>query len=119
VGGGFAGLAAVKALKNAPVQILLIDRRNHHVFQPLLYQVPTAELAPEDVAAPIRELVRKRQNTIVAMAEVTGVDLDRRQVLFNAPDRARPLSATTTSSWPRGWSRATSAMTSSRRSRRG
>jgi hypothetical protein len=87
VGGGFAGLAAVKALKNAPVQILLVDRRNHHVFQPLLYQVATAELAREDVAAPIRELVRKQQNTIVAMAEVTGVDLDRRQVLFNAPDR--------------------------------
>ncbi len=87
VGGGFAGLAAVKALKNAPVHILLIDRRNHHVFQPLLYQVATAMLPTSDIAAPIREVLRKQENVIVAMAEVTGVDPERRQVLVSAPDR--------------------------------
>ena len=86
VGGGFAGLAAVKALKHAPVRILLIDRRNHHVFQPLLYQVATAVLPPEDIAAPIREVVRRQSNTTVAMAEVIGVDPERRQVLAHAPD---------------------------------
>jgi NADH:quinone reductase (non-electrogenic) len=87
VGGGFAGLAVVKALKHAPVQILLIDRRNHHVFQPLLYQVATAMLPPETIAAPIRELVRKQQNTTVAMADVTGVDPEGRRVLVSVPDR--------------------------------
>ena len=66
VGGGFAGLAAVKALKRAPVRVLLIDRRNHHVFQPLLYQVATAMLPPRGIAAPIREVLRKQSNTTVA-----------------------------------------------------
>ena len=74
VGGGFAGLATVKALRDAPVSILLLDRRNHHVFQPLLYQVATAMLPSGDIAAPIREVVRKQSNTTVAMAEVIGVD---------------------------------------------
>src|SRR5215475_5597062 len=87
VGGGFAGLAAVRALKSAPVRILLIDRHNHHVFQPLLYQVATAMLPPEDIAVPIREALRKQQNTTVVMAEVTGVVPERRQVLAYAPDR--------------------------------
>jgi NADH:ubiquinone reductase (H+-translocating) len=87
VGGGFAGLAAVKALRKAPVQILLIDRRNHHVFQPLLYQVATALLPPGDIAVPIRELVRKQPNALIAMGEVIGVDPERRQVHASAPDR--------------------------------
>jgi NADH dehydrogenase len=87
VGGGFAGLAAVKALRRAPVRILLIDRRNHHVFQPLLYQVATAMLPSGDVGAPIREVLRKQANATVAMAEVVGVDPDRRRVLCWAPDR--------------------------------
>ena len=86
MGGGFAGLAAVKALKHAPVRILLIDRHNHHVFQPLLYQVATAMLPPEDIAAPIREVLRRQSNTTVAMSEVIGVDPERRQVLAHAPD---------------------------------
>src|SRR5262249_60292959 len=87
VGGGFAGLSAAKALKHAPVRVLVIDRRNHHVFQPLLYQVATAMLPSGDIAAPIREVVRKQSNTLVVMAEVIGVDLERRQVVAWAPDR--------------------------------
>ena len=87
VGGGFAGLAAVKALKHAPVHVLLVDRRNHHIFQPLLYQVATAMLPPETIAAPIRELVRKQQNTTVAMADVIGVDPQGRRVVDQLPER--------------------------------
>src|SRR5262245_66140565 len=87
IGGGFAGLATVKALKDAPVSILLIDRRNHHVFQPLLYQVATGMLPSGDIATPLREVVRKHSNTSVAMAEVIGVDPERRHVVAWAPDR--------------------------------
>ena len=87
VGGGFAGMAAVKALKRAPVRVLLVDRRNHHVFQPLLYQVATAMLPPETIAAPIRELVRKQQNTTVAMADVIGIDPQGRRIIACVPER--------------------------------
>jgi NADH dehydrogenase len=88
VGGGFGGLAAAKALKDAPVHVILLDRMNHHVFQPLLYQVATAGLAPEDIAAPIREVLRKQLNTTVALLAVTSIDADRRQVFFNYLDGA-------------------------------
>ena len=87
VGGGFAGLTAVKALKRAPVRVLLIDRRNHHVFQPLLYQVATAMLPPGDIAVPVREVLRKQPNAVIAMGEVTGVDPERRQIHVSAADR--------------------------------
>ena len=87
VGGGFGGLTAVQALRNAPVQVLLIDRRNHHIFQPLLYQVATATLPSGDIAAPIREVLRKQQNAVVALGEVVGVDPDRRQVIGWGPER--------------------------------
>ena len=87
VGGGFAGLAAVKALSRASARILLIDRRNHHVFQPLLYQVATATLPPEDISVPIRKVVRKQRNATVVMAEVVGVDVERRHVLAWSPER--------------------------------
>src|SRR6516165_1126790 len=83
VGGGFGGLAAARALRHAPVHITLIDRSNHHLFQPLLYQVATATLAPGDIAAPIRHLLRRQRNVTVAMAEVTGVDATNRRVLVN------------------------------------
>ena len=83
VGGGFGGLTAARALRNAPVRVTLIDRSNHHLFQPLLYQVATATLAPGDIAAPIRHLLRKQRNVTVAMAEVTGVDVANRQVLVD------------------------------------
>src|SRR5712692_11408330 len=76
IGGGFAGVAAARALRRCDAEIVLIDRRNHHIFQPLLYQVVTAVLAPSEVAAPIRQLAEKQKNLSVMMAEVTGVDLN-------------------------------------------
>src|SRR5438093_6477148 len=83
VGGGFGGLATARALGHAPVRVTVIDRSNHHLFQPLLYQVATATLAPGDIAAPIRHLLRRQRNVTVAMAEVTGVDAANRRVLVN------------------------------------
>jgi len=83
VGGGFGGLATARALRHAPVRVTVIDRSNHHLFQPLLYQVATATLAPGDIAAPIRHLLRRQRNVTVAMAEVTGVDAANRRVLVN------------------------------------
>ncbi len=82
VGGGFGGLAAAKALNHADAEIVLIDRRNHHLFQPLLYQVATAALSPSEVAWPIRHLLRRQKNARVLMATVTGVDKGRREVLL-------------------------------------
>ena len=75
VGGGFGGASAARALRRSDAAVVLIDRRNHHIFQPLLYQVATAVLSPSDVAAPIRQLVRKQKNLSVILAEVTGLDL--------------------------------------------
>jgi NADH dehydrogenase len=86
VGAGFGGLAAARALKDAPVRVLLLDRTNHHVFQPLLYQVATAMLAPSEIASPIREVLRKQRNATVALLEVTHIDADRRQVFFSYLD---------------------------------
>jgi NADH dehydrogenase len=83
VGGGFGGMATARALRHAPVRITVVDRSNHHLFQPLLYQVATATLAPGDIAAPIRHLLRRQRNVTVAMAEVTGVDAANRRVLVN------------------------------------
>ena len=83
VGGGFGGLAASRALRNAPVRVTLIDRCNHHLFEPLLYQVATATLAPGDIAAPIRQLLRKQRNVTVGLADVTGVDVANRRVLVD------------------------------------
>lgn len=80
VGGGFGGLTAAKSLARTPVRVTLIDRNNHHTFQPLLYQVATAALSPADIAAPIRGILHSQRNTSVLMAEVTGVDMAARQV---------------------------------------
>src|ERR1700683_5475568 len=85
VGGGFAGIAAARALKRADVQITLVDRRNHHIFQPLLYQVATAVLAPSEIAAPIRQLEAKQKNLSVLLAEVEGIDLGARTVEVACP----------------------------------
>src|SRR6202789_3713616 len=87
VGGGFGGLAAAKALRRAPVNILLIDRSNHHVFQPLLYQVATSVLAPGQIASPIRGLLAKQANTSVMLGNVTGVDAVSKQVIVDAGDK--------------------------------
>jgi NADH:ubiquinone reductase (H+-translocating) len=80
IGGGFAGLWCTRALARAPVEITLIDRANHHLFQPLLYQVATAGLSAGDIAAPLRQILRGQRNASVRMGEVTGVDLPQREV---------------------------------------
>jgi len=80
VGGGFAGLYAARALRRAPVRVTLVDRTNHHLFQPLLYQVATAALSPAEIAAPIRHVLARQRNTEVILAEVTAIKLARRMV---------------------------------------
>src|SRR5439155_17894090 len=83
VGGGFAGLRAARALRRAPVDVTLLDRRNHHVFQPLLYQVATAGLSAPEIAAPLRSVLRRQPNVAVLMAEVVSVDVSRRVVVLS------------------------------------
>lgn len=83
VGGGFAGIAAARVFKRAEVDVVLIDRTNHHVFQPLLYQVATATLASSDIAVPIRWILRKEENVRVLMGEVTGIDVAGRTVTID------------------------------------
>src|SRR3954470_22245258 len=80
IGAGFGGLEAARKLAKLPVQITLIDRRNHHTFQPLLYQVATAGISPGEIAAPIRWILRGRRNVEVIMDEVVGFDLTRKLV---------------------------------------
>ena len=82
LGGGFAGLYAARALKRAPVRVTLLDRRNHHLFQPMLYQVATAALNPSDIAAPIRSVLRHQPNTEVLLGEVESIDLKGRRVVL-------------------------------------
>src|SRR5678815_6163840 len=82
IGGGFGGLSACKALRNAPCRVTLLDRRNHHVFQPLLYQVAAAALSPGDIAAPIRWVLRRSRNVRVLLAEVATIDVDTRRVVL-------------------------------------
>jgi NADH dehydrogenase len=85
IGGGFAGIAAARALRHANADVVLIDRRNHHIFQPLLYQVATAVLSPAEIAAPIRQLEAKQQNITVWLAEVTGVDVASGTIEASSP----------------------------------
>jgi NADH:ubiquinone reductase (H+-translocating) len=87
VGGGFSGLAAAKALKRAKATVILIDRTNHHLFQPLLYQVATSVLSPGQIGSPIRGIIGRNSNTTVILGEVTGVDNDRRCVFVSSVDR--------------------------------
>jgi NADH:quinone reductase (non-electrogenic) len=88
LGGGFGGLAAAQALARRPVRVTLVDRRNHHVFQPLLYQVATAGLSAPDIAAPIRRIVQRHRNVDVLLAEARGIDLARRAVLLDEGELA-------------------------------
>src|SRR5690242_8052365 len=83
IGGGFGGLTAAKQLAKAPVQITLVDRRNHHLFQPLLYQVATAALNPADIAYPIRAAVANQANCRVLLGEVTAIDVAKREVILD------------------------------------
>jgi NADH dehydrogenase FAD-containing subunit len=82
IGGGFGGLYAARALRRAPVDVTLIDRRNYHLFQPLLYQVATAALNPSDIAAPIRRVLRRQRNCRVLLAEATAVDVAGKRVVL-------------------------------------
>ena len=88
VGAGFGGLSAAKALSKADVEVTVVDRSNHHLFQPLLYQVATAGLAPNQIASPIRTVLRGQRNTRVVLGEVSGVDTARR--LVTVDDRSIP-----------------------------
>ena len=84
VGGGFGGLQAVRGLRRAPVEVTLIDRRNFHLFQPLLYQVATGALSPDEIAAPLRATLKRQRNVSVVMGEVRRFDLDHRRVVIDA-----------------------------------
>jgi NADH dehydrogenase len=84
VGGGFGGLRAVRGLRRAPVEVTVIDRRNFHLFQPLLYQAATGAISPDEIAAPLRAIVKRQQNARVLMGEVRGFDLERRLVIVDA-----------------------------------
>ena len=86
IGGGFGGLKAAESLARLPVQITVVDRKNHHTFQPLLYQVATAGLSPADIAAPIREILAKHENVEVLLGEVVGFDLERRLVKLHGAE---------------------------------
>src|SRR5579884_1819764 len=83
IGAGFAGINAAKALAKAPVSITVIDRKNHHTFQPLLYQVALAVLSPAEIASPVRTVLRHAENTEVLLGEVIGFDLQKRLVLLD------------------------------------
>jgi NADH dehydrogenase len=101
VGAGFGGLECALRLKGAPVQIALVDRRNHHLFQPLLYQVATASLATSEIAWPIRHLMRDRSDVTTLFATVSGIDADNKRVLLEDGDTLpydMPISATTNGS---------------------
>jgi len=86
LGGGFGGLAAARALAAAPVRLLVLDRRNHHLFQPLLYQVATAGLSPAEIASPIRRILRRQKNATVLLAEATAVLPDKKRVTLSDGD---------------------------------
>src|ERR1700751_5623997 len=81
LGAGFGGLSAAIALANSDFAVTIVDRHNYHLFQPLLYQVATAPLSPADIASPIRGIMRRHANVSVVLANVSGIDLDRREVI--------------------------------------
>ena len=92
VGAGFAGINAAKALGRAPVNVTVVDRKNHHTFQPLLYQVALAVLSPAEIASPVRAVLRNARNVEVLLGEVTGFDLEKRLVRLDGAGDAQPLS---------------------------
>ncbi|HYA25613.1 MAG TPA: FAD-dependent oxidoreductase [Terriglobales bacterium] len=91
IGGGFGGLSAAQALKSAPVDVTVIDRRNYHLFQPLLYQVATGSLSPGEVAAPIRGILGRQKNTRVLLGDVADIDPVAGRVLLADGASFEPL----------------------------
>lgn len=89
IGGGFGGLNVAKSLKKAKLDILLIDKTNHHLFQPLLYEVATAALSPGEIATPLREILRRQENTSVIMGEVIHIDPSQKQITISNGDKIR------------------------------
>src|SRR5947209_3864337 len=87
VGGGFGGMAAARHLKRSHVDVTVVDRMNHHLFQPLIYQVAAGGLSAGEVAAPIRAMLKRQANATAVMASVTAVDVERRQVVLNRGER--------------------------------
>src|SRR5437868_1818680 len=83
IGGGFGGLNVVRKLKRAPVRVTLLDRRNFHLFQPLLYQVATGGLSPANIATPLRALLKRQKNSAVLLAEVVDIDTEKRRVILS------------------------------------
>ncbi len=83
IGGGFGGLNAAQALRRAPVRVTLLDRRNHHLFQPLLYQVATGGLSPANIASPLRAILKRQSNVQVLLAEATDIDVANRRVVLS------------------------------------
>lgn len=86
VGAGFGGLEAARALANAPVRVTLVDKRNYHLFQPLLYQVATAGVQPGDIAYPIRTILRNQKNVEFRMTRATGVDTEKKRTYYPGGD---------------------------------
>ena len=82
IGGGFAGISAAKGLKNSDFEVLLIDKKNHHLFQPLLYQVASAALSPGDISVPLREVIGKYKNIKILLDEVISIDKKNKQIGF-------------------------------------
>ena len=99
VGAGFGGLRVARALRKAPARVTVIDRQNYHLFQPLLYQVATAELSPADISTPIRRVLRNQANTEVLLAEVTGIDVEGRRVLMGERSVPYDYLALATGAW--------------------
>src|SRR5688500_20321408 len=87
IGGGFGGLAAARRLRNVACEVTLVDRHNHHVFQPLLYQVATAALSPGDIASPIRWILRKQERLRVLLANVEHIDSAAKRIVLDGGDR--------------------------------
>ena len=100
VGAGFGGLNVVRRLKRAPLRITLLDRRNYHLFQPLLYQVATAALSPGDIGSPIRWILRRQRNVQVLLGEVCGVDVGRRVVQLDSGELAYDVLVVATGAMP-------------------
>ena len=100
VGAGFGGLNVVRRLKRAPLRITLLDRRNYHLFQPLLYQVATAALSPGDIGSPIRWILRRQRNVQVLLGEVCGVDVGRRVVQLDSGELAYDFLVVATGAMP-------------------